>query len=819
MDSKSTPGNSNEEGDENPFVHTAAAPEARIRGRKPRQLSSSLPPRRSRSSSSGSRVRFHPDQDVQFSTAVNVSIVKCEESDKDVQFTTTNSVNRGKPALRASPRYKVCEELMQQQLDESVKVPTMSMDISMDFSTHDDEDIMSSFNHSHNEEKHVEQKDQHEEDKEQQKVEDVKEDEDLLPLLTPSSSPHRSEDDSKETSTRRSQDDKEIESTDRSQRRQEWDDGNKSGSRGRRSYQQVKAVADRPDPEESPIDHISGCGNQTSNQDYQIKQRSSSQLQRSSSQRQRGQREVEVGDHQPRSRSVSLSFSRHPQREHQPQRPQLNAPSALATPQVENSMRSLNASPGSTTRHNHNHRQHQPHYTNAVVSPVTNDDEVSALTFMGHFVRSSFSSASPNIRRASIYENSSQEQGENGISSSAAKLTDKAVPVSVSSLSTMMADTNEFDPKTGRCIHHPHVRLRKKKLFGKGWKVLMSACPDCCVDELRRIRVAEENSLKLAVEREKKIERFSRQVSELTDESDYDDNRSSACNRDSINRGRSDEGGTSATTKRSRSFSRNSIYSPKSKMTSSSVTKVEPLLPPPPPPRHSSSHDIRRGTLPLPLKKDKLHTQNECEYDETTASLTGSDGSSSSNNSKTKKEEDYVSKANIGDASNERSQVQKENRRTIHVRQMRWTDPKNGQSGTYTGQVNHYFVPHGCGSMEYDPNPDNDMSGLGVSVVLVKDGEWKDGRFRRNRHRSRSRGNTINEDNNCNGRSVMRSSNVSIRFVGSEESGENRLSSSSTRSSSRDVIGDEKHRRSCSSHGTSQSQHRRRSSSRSVKQV
>jgi hypothetical protein len=770
MDSKSTPGNSNEEGDENPFVHTAAAPEARIRGRKPRQLSSSLPPRRSRSSSSGSRVRFHPDQDVQFSTAVNVSIVKCEESDKDVQFTTTNSVNRGKPALRASPRYKVCEELMQQQLDESVKVPTMSMDMSMDFS-HDEEGSRSSFNHSHNEEKHDEQKDQHEEDKEQQKVEDVKEDEDLLPALSPPSLPHINEDDIKETSTR-SQDDKKIECTDGSQRRQEWDDGSKSGSRGRRSYQQVKAVLHRPDPEKFLRDDISGCGSQKSNQDYRMQQRSS-----------------------PSQHRQPLSFSHHHQGEHHPQRPQHNASSAL---------------PGTSTMHNHhhNHRQQQPLYTNMVINSVPNDDEVSALTFMGHSSRST--SEYPNCHRTSICENSSQDEDDYN-----AEVADKAKL----SLSMMITNTSDYDTKTGRCIHHPHVRLRKKKLFGKGWKVLMSACPDCCVDELRRIRVAEENSLKLAVEREKKIERFSRQVSELTDESDYDDNRSSACNRDSINRGRSDEGGTSATTKRSRSFSRNSIYSPKSKMTSSSVTKVEPLLPPPPPPRHSSSHDIRRGTLPLPLKKDKLHTQNECEYDETTASLTGSDGSSSSNNSKTKKEEDYVSKANIGDASNERSQVQKENHRTIHVRQMRWTDPKNGQSGTYTGQVNHYFVPHGCGSMEYDPNPDNDMSGLGVSVVLVKDGEWKDGRFRRNRHRSRSRGNTINEDNNCNGRSVMRSSNVSIRFVGSEESGENRLSSSSTRSSSRDVIGDEKHRRSCSSHGTSQSQHRRRSSSRSVKQV
>ena len=36
-------------------------------------------------------------------------------------------------------------------------------------------------------------------------------------------------------------------------------------------------------------------------------------------------------------------------------------------------------------------------------------------------------------------------------------------------------DTNEWDAK-GRCVRHPHVRLRKRKVFG-GWRVLMSACP------------------------------------------------------------------------------------------------------------------------------------------------------------------------------------------------------------------------------------------------------------------------------------------------------------------------------------------------------
>ena len=40
-------------------------------------------------------------------------------------------------------------------------------------------------------------------------------------------------------------------------------------------------------------------------------------------------------------------------------------------------------------------------------------------------------------------------------------------------------------------------------------------------------------------------------------------------------------------------------------------------------------------------------------------------------------------------------------RSTIHVRQMRWTDAK-GRPGTYTGQVIDLFVPSGRGTMEYD---------------------------------------------------------------------------------------------------------------------
>lgn len=47
-------------------------------------------------------------------------------------------------------------------------------------------------------------------------------------------------------------------------------------------------------------------------------------------------------------------------------------------------------------------------------------------------------------------------------------------------------NTAEYDSK-GRCIRHPDIRLRKKKIFG-GWKILIGHCPECCLDEMRRVR-------------------------------------------------------------------------------------------------------------------------------------------------------------------------------------------------------------------------------------------------------------------------------------------------------------------------------------------
>jgi len=59
---------------------------------------------------------------------------------------------------------------------------------------------------------------------------------------------------------------------------------------------------------------------------------------------------------------------------------------------------------------------------------------------------------------------------------------------------SICSSTNNYDSK-GRCVRHPHVRLRKKKFLGRGWKVLMSACPDCCVDELRKLHASKSSKV------------------------------------------------------------------------------------------------------------------------------------------------------------------------------------------------------------------------------------------------------------------------------------------------------------------------------------
>ena len=373
-----------------------------------------------------------------------------------------------------------------------------------------------------------------------------------------------------------------------------------------------------------------------------------------------------------------------------------------------------------------------------------------------------------------------------------------------------MINTNDYDDK-GRCVHHPHIRLRKEKMFGRGWKVLMSACPDCCVDELRRIRLVEENNKRRMRERADRLERSERSVDGSMDAS----HRSGVDGRsvDGSHRSHGSRHGQNHPPEPQAYSSVRSNGSQQELQLRSSVRSIgsRSTVPPPPPPRsvkrspsqdtqssrrapsqesyryapppkniRSPSQDTHRSSSrrapsqesyrhapppslskrspsqdsfrnasvsltsahrarrsPSVSSKDRRHSG-----DDATASLTGSEPISDSDRSALTpgpERQDVLRKKRSSRSSSGESQEPldaSENRGTIHVREMQWTDQK-GQAGTYTGQVNDRFVPSGHGTMDYEDG-------------CIKEGEWKNGRYRksirkggskaRSRSKSRERG-------------------------------------------------------------------------------
>lgn len=305
-----------------------------------------------------------------------------------------------------------------------------------------------------------------------------------------------------------------------------------------------------------------------------------SQHSRLSSQAPRGRQEArkEVMFHESR----SISLSRH----------------SLVSPEYQSLLLSLEASPKPRNKSNHHVKDiSRRHQLQRKVSNFDDDDEIQFLQEYNVVQPLSFSTS------VNACKDSSQELSDQHVQSS------------------IQTSKSEYGPKSGRCIHHPHVRLRKKNLFGFGWKVLMTACPDCCIDELHRIRSIDQNN-----------------------------NMKNQDHMFGIIRRSSDNTAETAALSRCSTISSNT--------------------------NETTEHDI-----------SKTHT-----------------------------------KVNI-------SSLQE----TFHVSKMPWVDPLNGQSGRYTGSINYNHVPHGSGSMKYDPNRLHPQAArcdwMKVAVVVVKAGEWKQGQF------------------------------------------------------------------------------------------
>lgn len=318
-----------------------------------------------------------------------------------------------------------------------------------------------------------------------------------------------------------------------------------------------------------------------------------SQHSQSSSQAPRGRQEArkEVMFHESR----SISLNRH----------------SLVSPEYLSLLLSLEASPKPRNKSNHDVKDiSRRHQLQRKVSNSDDDDEIQYFKEY-NVVQPLSSSTSLNACKES-----SQELSDQHVQSSSSDET-----VVVNDANTIQISKSEYDPKSGRCIHHPHVRLRKKNLFGLGWKVLMTACPDCCIDELLRIGSIDQNN---DMKNQDHMFGISRRCSDITAET--------------------------AALSRCSTISSNT---------------------------NETEHDI-----------SKTHTKQV--------------NSSSSHE-------------------------------TFHVCKMPWVDLLNGQSGRYTGSINYNHVPHGSGSMKYDPNRLHPKAarcdGMKVAVVVVKAGEWKQGQF------------------------------------------------------------------------------------------
>ena len=142
-----------------------------------------------------------------------------------------------------------------------------------------------------------------------------------------------------------------------------------------------------------------------------------------------------------------------------------------------------------------------------IVNPSCDDDTISTLSFMGTKASSGIPHR-PNTSLPSRYSQGGSpthtHEGEDHhalheeIEEDESPLPRKISNESNSTQDTMTheetnsssVNTNNYDKK-GRCIVHPHIRLRKKKFMSRlclgsssnnGWKISL-ACPDCCVDE------------------------------------------------------------------------------------------------------------------------------------------------------------------------------------------------------------------------------------------------------------------------------------------------------------------------------------------------
>lgn len=398
-----------------------------------------------------------------------------------------------------------------------------------------------------------------------------------------------------------------------------------------------------------------------------------------------------------------------------------------------------------------------PNHINTIVNPRQDGDTVSTLTFMDK--------TSSVIPQRQIPRDPQGQPMHDVNELPLPVKTDGTVISSHSSTyeedmkqPSVNANTNNYDKK-GRCVVHPHIQLRKKKFLkrlsigassdkcnseGGGWKILLSACPECCVDELRRTQQAlvatQQQQLCQSVASNQGVTEHRQQQQQATPSSGR------VATLDMLHRLPNQDGVRALHSS-----------SPHSSSNAPSLHSLVSIDPPSSDHQGSMTRSSSAGSNCVPLlKKIDKHNKKKLARRPTdeTASLTVSSSSCSRNDQQKQHNSSATTstatssfKSSSMDSKREKSKsFQRSNssvgskgvlssstppspgqRGTINVSQMQWTNPKNNQPGEYTGQVDHNFVPHGYGVMMYsDPS------------LRAKGGEWENGKYRRSKHDGRS---------------------------------------------------------------------------------
>lgn len=276
--------------------------------------------------------------------------------------------------------------------------------------------------------------------------------------------------------------------------------------------------------------------------------------------------------------------------------------------------------------------------------------------------------------------------------------------------------TNLYD-RTGHCVRHPHVRLRKKKLWGGGWNIIIANCPDCCLEEMGRL-------VKLQKKKESGDDGAARQEVQNKEKKRGDSRPKDRRSSQSVHPSSSHdfhEARSVRSTKSSRMYTHTaplhqsfegsqnapifefdipleeqpghhpeSFTSPKSvKSKKSSAKSVK-----------SSSKSVKSSKSAKTNKSGRTERSGKSTRTSRTAKSSSKGGKDSSKSSKSKREDDHEEE----DESERRSGTLSHPPLTpaaACVANMPFTD-QYGCPGKYSGEVNSFGQPHGKGVLRYD---------------------------------------------------------------------------------------------------------------------